>query len=194
MAAWFALGRGGVLRAITYHTGRGLEAESLYAGVIYLVGKLSRQQVGWVYVSKSLHIAPEWGARWAALAIPVQALTLILTGWRFWRSGMTDGVRYSAAAILAFIITGKILSPQFLIWLFPFIVVLEGDVGKNSRRMFLLACLCTTHIYPGPGFVLILLNQAPAILMLNLRNALLLWLLGLLLFGRQQEKSEAPLP
>ena len=45
----------------------------------------------------------------------------------FYRRGMKDGVRYSGAAILAFIITGKVFSPQYLIWLVP-LVALAGDV------------------------------------------------------------------
>jgi hypothetical protein len=94
---------------------------------------------------------------------------------------MADGLRYSAAAVLAFVLFGKVLSPQYLIWLFPFLAVLEGRAGRLARRIFLLCCLTTTLIYPGPGFPMILEHQGPAIVLLNLRNVLLLWLLAVLL-------------
>ena len=60
--------------------------------------------------------------------------------WAFRRSGMADGLRFSAAAVLAFIVFGKVLSPQYLIWLFPFMAVLDGRTGSVARKIFLL-CL-----------------------------------------------------
>ena len=65
---------------------------------------------------------------------------------------MAEGPRYSAAAVLAFIVFGKVLSPQYLIWLFPFLAVLDGRTGSLARKIFLLACLTTAMFYPGPGF------------------------------------------
>jgi hypothetical protein len=44
-------------------------------------------------------------------------------------------------------------------------------------------------IYPGPAFAQILAQHGPAIFLLNLRNALLLALLFLLLFGPGEEVS-----
>ena len=131
--------------------------------------------------------APEGGGRAGrGFALPVQAATLLLVMARFWRSGMTEGMRFSAAAVVAFIITGKVLSPQYLIWLFPFLAVLDGPTGSLARRLFLLGCLSTAMLYPGPGFVMVLNHQAGAILLLNLRNVLLVWLLALLLFGPRE--------
>jgi hypothetical protein len=107
---------------------------------------------------------------------------------------MADGLRYSAAAVLAFVAFGKVLSPQYLIWLFPFLAVLDGRTGNFARRVFLLYCLTTTLIYPGPGFFMILDHQAPAILLLNLRNAFMIWLLAVLLSRSTAEGSSAQLP
>jgi hypothetical protein len=102
---------------------------------------------------------------------------------------MTEGLRYSAAAVLAFIITGKVLSPQYLVWLFPFLAVLDGPSGRLARRLFLLGCVTTAMLYPGPGFVMALDHRAGAILLLNLRNILLVWLLAWLLFGPGESRS-----
>ena len=102
---------------------------------------------------------------------------------RFQRRGMAEGVRYAGAAILASLVTAKVLSPQYLVWMFPFIVALGGWTGSRARWLFLFVCLTTALIYPGPGFVQILDHQAIAISLLNLRNFLLLALLALLMFG-----------
>jgi len=39
--------------------------------------------------------------------------------------------------------------------------------------------------YPGPGFAMVLEHQFGPILLLNLRNALLVWLVAVLLYGRE---------
>jgi Glycosyltransferase family 87 len=183
MAIWFALGGSQVIDSLGYHANRGIEVESLYGGALFLVGLISRTDVPWVFEFKSYQIAPEWGARMAMLVFPVQAAAVVLVMGRFRWSGMTDGIRYAGAAVLAFIITGKVLSPQYLIWLFPFVTVLGGRTGSLARQTFLLCCIATAILYPGPGFVMMLDHQPGPIVLLNIRNALLVWLLVLLLFG-----------
>jgi Glycosyltransferase family 87 len=186
MAIWFALGGRRVLESLGYHAERGLEVESLYGGALFLWGTLAGTDAPWVFNYKAFHVAPEWGARLAPLVLPIQAATILLVMARFWRSGMTEGMRYSASAVLAFIVTGKVLSPQYLIWLFPFMTVIDGPTGRLARQIFLLGCLTTALLYPGPGFIMVLDHQPGAILILNLRNILLVWLLVLLLFGPRE--------
>ena len=117
-----------------------------------------------------------------ALAFPLQAAALLLVLWRFNRSGMRDPIRYCGAAVLAFIIFGKAFSSHFMIWLIPFVVLLEGSTGRRARPLFLVCCLGTTAIFPWAAARLYMF--APfAIALLNARNLLLLVLLGVLLFG-----------
>jgi hypothetical protein len=191
LAFWYALAGRRVLESLAYHAERGLEIESLLGGGLLLFGTITRTEVPWVFNYKAYHIAPAWGSWLAPLTFPLQAAALVLVMWRSWRSGMHEGVRYSGAAVLAFIITGKVLSPQFLIWLFPFLAVLEGRTGWLARRIFLLCCVATVLVYPGPGFMMILEHRAWPIVLLNLRNLLLVWLLGLLLFGSHPELATA---
>src|SRR5262249_3310603 len=105
-------------------------------------------KVSWVYDHLSFHVAPEWGARVVPWVFPVEVMAVLLVVWRFWRSGMTDGVRFAGAAVLAFIVTGKVLSAPFLIWMLPFVTAERGQLGRRARRVFLLCCIPTT---PVPG-------------------------------------------
>jgi hypothetical protein len=182
-AAWFLLGGSNVLDSFRYHTARGLGIESLYSGALLAWAKLVGLEVPWVIEHKAVHLVPEWGSRLAALALPLQAVALLLVMIQFRRRGMADGVRYAGATILASLVTAKVFSPQYLVWLFPFIDVLGGWTGSRARWLFLFICLVTALIYPGPAFAHLLDHQGPAIFLLNLRNLLTLALLSLILFG-----------
>jgi hypothetical protein len=176
-----------VLESLGYHAGRGLEIESLFGGALFLAGTISGSKAPWVFDHNAYHLSSEWGARLAFLTFPVQAAALLLVMWAFRRSGMAEGLRFSAAAVLAFIVFGKVLSPQYLIWLFPFVAVLDGPTGSIARKIFLLGCVITLLLYPGPGLGMVLEHQAGAILLLNLRNALLVWMLAVLLYGHESD-------
>jgi hypothetical protein len=190
MAGWFLVGGTSVLESFRYHAARGLEIETVYAGVVLAWGKLTGTDIPWMIEHKAIHLVPEWGSRLAALALPIQAAALLLVLVRFARSGCVDGVRYSGAAVLASLATAKVLSPQYLVWLFPFVAALGGWTGIRARWLFLFVCLTTALIYPGPGFALLQNQQPISILLLNLRNVLLLGLLVLLLFG----PTDSPAP
>src|SRR5262249_12825992 len=101
--------------------------------------------------------------------------------WAYLTRGGGDDLRYATAALLGFTITGKVLSPQYMIWLLPFITVLEGRAGIWARPVFLASCLLTRLIYPGPGFLSLLSNRPWAIALLNLRNFSLIFMLIILM-------------
>jgi hypothetical protein len=184
VALWVGLGGARFVDSLRYHTERGLLLESLYAGILMLIGKAIGNPVTWSYHHKALHIIPEWGDPLARLTLPIQVAALLLVMWQYRRSGMKDGVRYAGAAVLAFMVFGKVLSPQFLIWLIPFVTVLGGPMGQRARWIYLLACMTSTLIYPLMGLRLILeYNNLGAMILLNYRNALLVGLYFLLLFG-----------
>ena len=51
--------------------------------------------------------------------------------------------RYAAAAVLAFVALGKVLSPQFMIWLVPLVAL----VAAPGPRSLLAAALVTTQLW-----------------------------------------------
>ena len=56
-----------------------------------------------------------------------------------------------------------------------------------ARQIFLMVCVTTAMIYPGPGFPMVLDHQAGAMLLLNLRNGFLLWLLAMFIYCPAEE-------
>lgn len=188
---WLVLGGSGVRSSLGYHLERGLEVGSLYAGVVILAAKATAAPLAVAYRHSSLEVLTPWSTSVAAVGFPLQAASLSLVMWKFARSGRSEPLRYAAAAVLGFVTFGKVLSPQYLIWLFPFMTVLRGTTGWRARALFLLACVLTTLVYPGL-FGRLLQFQAGPVGLLNARNAVLLWLWLLLVFGRQDHDGPIP--
>jgi Glycosyltransferase family 87 len=173
-AIWLAIGGSGVVRAMRYHSGRGLEIESLYAGVLMILAKAS----GWAMSQDFNHssvelIAP--GARLAAAVAPIVQLTsiaIIILATRRQRSGRERFVTSAGACVLAFALFGKVLSPQYMLWILPFVVTMDDRAGRWARPILVFACLMTTLVYFWSGVGL--LNFHPlAIAILNARNGVL---------------------
>jgi hypothetical protein len=187
VGAWFAIGgQAGVLAMLRYHTERGLEIGSLYAGLLMASSRLSGESLTTAFNHLSLHLETPLALRLASLASPFQVAAALLALGAYWRSGFRDGLRYSTACLLAFITFGKVFSPQYLIWLIPFVACLGGRVGGRARVVFLIACGLSFLIYPF-FFSWLALLAGRAILLLNARNLAMVVLYGLLVFDRPDD-------
>ena len=58
-------------------------------------------------------------------------------------------VRYSAAAVCAFIAFSKVLSPQYLIWLIPLIPLIRGRRGAAAAALFVATLVLTQLWFPS---------------------------------------------
>jgi hypothetical protein len=175
LALWLGLGGEGVLRSFLYHAERGLEVESTYGGLAGLAALHWDLPHSWAYLHKSVEIQTPWSAGMSRLATLLQPLALCMVAWRAYRGGPDDSLRFVAAGILGFVIFGKVLSPQYLIWLLPFVAALSGRRGAVSRGLFLAASLMTSFLYPH-HFSWFAEFRPEAFVILNLRNLLLLGL------------------
>jgi uncharacterized membrane protein len=86
----------------------------------------------------------------AALFAVVQAAALVAL-WAAFVRGPVTGERlilYSAACACAFVAFGKVLSPQFLIWLIPLVPLVRGRRGVGATALLTAALVLTQAWFP----------------------------------------------
>ena len=87
-------------------------------------------------------------------------------------------IAYSTAVVLLVMIANKVLSPQFLVWLLPLAPLLPRPQALLAASISLLTSVLLGANYQG------LMQQRPElVLLLDLRNLLLVVLLGWIVAG-----------
>jgi uncharacterized membrane protein len=90
----------------------------------------------------------------AAVFGTVQLVSLVALWIAFARGPATGArlLRYSAAAVAAFVAFGKVLSPQFLLWLIPLVPLVRGRRGVAATALLTAALLLTQVWFPSAYF------------------------------------------
>jgi hypothetical protein len=65
------------------------------------------------------------------------------------RTAFSEGARWTIAAVAAGIAFGHVLSPQFVLWLLPFPLLVAGRRGVLLAALVAAACLLTLEEFPG---------------------------------------------
>ena len=167
-----ALGGEKALALIQFHADRGVEINSTYASASMLIHELVGTSLAITWDHNCVNIDGPGVWFMGRASVVIQVAGLLVVAWRARRAREADSLRLAGASILAFVIGGKVLSPQYLIWLIPFVAV--TGVG---RKLFLVCCLLTTATYPW-FFAQLCQLQRPAEALLIARNLGLIWLWG----------------
>src|SRR5205823_4835369 len=119
----------------------------------------------------------------AVAATVVQAAALVWIWAAFARGpGSAEAlVRSSAGALCAFVAFGKVLSPQFLIWLIPVVPLVRGRRGLWAS-VLLAAALVLTQVWFPFRYFRLALHFEPGLSWLLLARDLVLVALTALLF------------
>ena len=137
--------------AITYHTGRALQVESLAASPFEIAHVLGSSGIttmvghGGFEISAS-HVTL---ARWVSVAIGAGAYLLIVAaGWR----SRASNLELVSALLAVLVIFSPVLSPQFLLWILP---VSACAYGLGRENAVLLVAILLTQLglqnYDGVG-------------------------------------------
>lgn len=178
----------GLKHAFTYHSGRGVQIESVWGNVVLFAERL----LGLDVVTANAWGAFETVSAWTDPLRTASTLTqLLLLGAGYlllWR-GRWQVARHDAhgravwllggatLVHLLFIVSGKVLSPQYLIWIIPLIVLLPGAHGSGNRILatFAATLVATQLLFPY-AYSHLLERDALGLAVLTTRNLLLLLL------------------
>jgi len=168
VAAWWAWSPKGLSSFLQQRSGSGLEVESVAGSVVQVL-----------HASKPAFTAGAWvvgagGWGWvntASSAVIVGVGVVVL--WRAWRAE-GDPVAVAGALVATILVTSRLLSAQYVVWLGPCVVVLAAVRGR--RRLGVAAALTS-------GLTLLYLTQWEAVRLahgagpwlLLARNATLIW-------------------
>jgi hypothetical protein len=183
----------GVWDALTRQTGRPLQIETLGAGVLLVAHQIAGVGITMRSSHGSQNLAGVGPEALAAVQTVLQVAALLAV-WVWFARGRADSerlVRASAAAVCAFVAFGKVLSPQFLIWLVPLVPLVRGRRGLAAGGLLALALVLTQLWFPFRYWELALHFGALESWLVLLRDLVLVALLVVLLLPSRLRSATA---
>jgi hypothetical protein len=194
------VGPDGVGHSLARQLGRPLQIESLGASILIGLHDL----IGFGLVMKSGSGSQNLSGLAPQVLAAAQSLLQLtaVVGIAVWlargEANRERLVRASAAAIAAFVAFGKVLSPQFLIWLVPVVPLVRGRRGLLTSGLLALSLVVTQLWFPYRYFDYANLFAAFPTALVIVRNLVLIGLLAALLAPAPQTEAEPepepPLP
>jgi Glycosyltransferase family 87 len=157
----FALGLspGGLWHAISLQASRPLQIESLGAAALVALDRLGAGGPYSVVTSSgSQNLSGGWAGAAGALstlALVVAIPAAVVLGVRAVlrarddRAAISELARFTLCAVAAGIALGHVLSPQFVLWLLPFPLLVGGRRGVVLAALTAVALLLTLEEFPG---------------------------------------------
>jgi hypothetical protein len=193
---FLALSPHGVWESSLRQTSRPLQIETLGSALLLALHHAAGLQLTMVSSHGSQNLA---GRLPDALAIvqTIAEVVAVIGVWIWFARGPADTSRLfraSAAAVCAFVVFGKVLSPQFLIWLVPLVALVRGRRGLAAGGV-LFACLVLTQIwFPYRYWRLAQHFDAAASWLVLVRDLGLVALLVVLVWPATQRMRRSPRP
>ena len=145
---FFALAPGGVGYSLWTQAKRHLQIESVGASILLAGSKLGIHHVGWIRGKPgSIDIGGTLADSVGVLSSVLAVVLLLAVAWVFWKGPDDDErmVTAWAAAVSAWVVFGKVLSPQYLTWLVPLVPLAAGRNGRRAVAVW-FAVLAITQL------------------------------------------------
>ena len=140
----------GVVHSITRQTSRPLQIETLGASFLLAAHHVFGTHLKMVASHGSQNFVGGTADALATAQTVVQVLVLLGLWVAFARGPASEErfFRYAAAAVCAFIAFGKVLSPQFMIWLIPLVPLVRGRRGLAASTLLGILLVLTQLWFP----------------------------------------------
>ncbi len=149
-APFVALAPAGVWHSLTGQLTRPLQIESLGAALLIAAHHLWGHPVTLQTSHGSQNLVGH-GAHEVAVVLTVAQVLALLGVWTLFARGLASRERLvwaGAASLVAFVALGKVLSPQFLIWLVPVVPLVRGRTGLRASVLLGAALVLTQLWFP----------------------------------------------
>jgi hypothetical protein len=169
----------GVIDSVRSQLGRHLQIETPLASLALLAHSLGVVKVGVVSEAHTYGLGGSSGVLLAGVTTLAFLASLVL----IWRNAPRlvnshDGLVLAwAATLCTAVVLGRVLSPQYLIWLLPIVPL----VGYRATLWLVAALIATNVWYPDPYLDVVVHQDRGGIVLLVVRNILLTVLLASLL-------------
>ena len=183
----------GVLGSLGRQLSRPLQIESLGAVLLVALDHLGGPQVEMDASHGSQNIAGRPGVVAGVAASLVQVAALAWIWIRFARGPAQAErlLRFAAAALIAFVVLGKVLSPQFLIWLVPVVPLVAGRRGLAASALLAAALVATHGWFPDRYWDYALTFDTGVTWLVLVRDVLLVAALVVLLAATERGRAPA---
>jgi hypothetical protein len=173
---------------------RPLQVESLGAAVL-----MAGQHLGMHAVSTiDSHGGQALSGRGAGLAANVSSALEILAVIAIWiwfarlrRPGAEEVLIAAAATVCALVAFDKVLSPQYLVWLVPFVALVRGGLGLTVGALVIVVLALTQAWFPTHYWSLALQHASPWSWYLLIRDLALVALAVVLAFELSRARDSA---
>jgi hypothetical protein len=176
LAPLAAVGAGGLRFTLLQQLGRPLQLESVASSLLLVADQLHLYQPHVIFTDSSFNLGgrlPEvLGTLFSLVGLGVLCLL-----WIAFQRGPRDAsslVTAAAAAVAVFVASGRVLSPQYLIWLIPLVPLVRGRTMLKAS-ILLLVTLGITQVWSQGGYM-DLIDLKPVVWLLFVRNVLLVTL------------------
>jgi hypothetical protein len=171
---------------LAYHGDRGLQIESVAGNLAMVLGQVTSVEVHLESNFGAVHVGSvsgwtQWLVRFTYVAMLLAFAFVLKRTWEGCRQTTPDSMErrrlvvFSCTAlILATLITAKVFSTQFIIWLFPWVLLIPGG---TRLKVAAIAMAWFSYLgYPVLYFTHLTKSLPEGIAVVLIRNILVLWL------------------
>jgi uncharacterized membrane protein len=179
---------------VNYHTQRGIQLESTYGAILLLAQKLGWLSVRVDYNFGSYNLSGGAAQLLDRLSVYLLAVGVIVsyafiyTQVRAGKSQFTRIGTYVVLVILVVLLTSKVLSPQYLIWLIPALPLIFGPRRIYLWLLFLVIGGLTYYIFPV-HYIELTDFSTPEVIVLFIRDTLLVVMCILAIVNLRRRKA-----
>jgi hypothetical protein len=185
-----AIAPGGLVDSVEVQLDRPLQIESLGSSLLLAGHRLGVYDASVVSSSGSQNLSGALPDALALVQTSLQALAVAVV-WALFasgRGGRASFVAACAATVAGFVAFGKVLSPQFLVWLIPLVPLVAGRIGIAASGLLGAALVTTQFWFPFRYWDVVALEGAAWLVLV--RNLLLVALFTVLVMAIRSARAE----